>query len=228
MLLFYFIFFWLRGLVVFKHFSFWQDLFKIFPNKNIFRNLVWVFPALSYSKVQNIFQTLEKHIWKRNRTSGFPVLHHLPELAQTHVPWVGDAIQPSHPHMEHKLMRGCVSQWPWELLTVWTAAPCVLGLPTGHLPGSSTHCMVGQHCCAHFSGGRDWGSERLHRLPRGMPTRENIGFTPRSLNSWVWTCITSVGVNKSFGGHACESQVDGISLKNVWRYEKEVPLQLRE
>ena len=28
---------------------------------------------------------------------GFPVLHHFPELAQTHVPWVGDAIQPSHP-----------------------------------------------------------------------------------------------------------------------------------
>ena len=29
--------------------------------------------------------------------SGFPVLHHLPELAQTHVHWVGDAIQPSCP-----------------------------------------------------------------------------------------------------------------------------------
>ena len=28
--------------------------------------------------------------------SGFPVLHHLPELAQTHVYWVCDAIQPSH------------------------------------------------------------------------------------------------------------------------------------
>ena len=28
---------------------------------------------------------------------GFPVLHYLPELAQTHVHWVGDAIQPSHP-----------------------------------------------------------------------------------------------------------------------------------
>ena len=27
---------------------------------------------------------------------GFPVLHHLPELAQTHVHWAGDAIQPSH------------------------------------------------------------------------------------------------------------------------------------
>ena len=28
---------------------------------------------------------------------GFPVLHHLPELVQSHVHWAGDAIQPSHP-----------------------------------------------------------------------------------------------------------------------------------
>ena len=31
------------------------------------------------------------------RTPGFPVHHQLSELAQTHVHWVGDAIQPSHP-----------------------------------------------------------------------------------------------------------------------------------
>ena len=30
-------------------------------------------------------------------TSGFPVHHQLPELAQTHVHWVDDAIQTSHP-----------------------------------------------------------------------------------------------------------------------------------
>ena len=28
---------------------------------------------------------------------GFPVLHHLPGFAQTHVHWADDAIQPSHP-----------------------------------------------------------------------------------------------------------------------------------
>ena len=28
---------------------------------------------------------------------GFPVLHYLPEFAQTHVHWVSEAIQPSHP-----------------------------------------------------------------------------------------------------------------------------------
>ena len=30
-------------------------------------------------------------------TAGFPVHHQLPELTQTHVHWLGDAIQPSHP-----------------------------------------------------------------------------------------------------------------------------------
>ena len=30
-------------------------------------------------------------------TLGFPVLHYLPKFSQTHVQWVGDAIQPSHP-----------------------------------------------------------------------------------------------------------------------------------
>ena len=31
------------------------------------------------------------------RTPGFPVFPYLPEFAQTHVHWVGDIIQPSHP-----------------------------------------------------------------------------------------------------------------------------------
>ena len=31
------------------------------------------------------------------RTPGFPVLHHVPELAQTHVHWASDAIHLSHP-----------------------------------------------------------------------------------------------------------------------------------
>ena len=30
-------------------------------------------------------------------TPSFPVLHHLPEFAQTHVHWAHDVIQPSHP-----------------------------------------------------------------------------------------------------------------------------------
>ena len=35
--------------------------------------------------------------WTAGITPGFPVYHQLPELAQTHVHQVSDAIQPSHP-----------------------------------------------------------------------------------------------------------------------------------
>ena len=38
--------------------------------------------------------SLQPHILQHAR---FPVIHHLPELAQTHVHWVSDAIQPSCP-----------------------------------------------------------------------------------------------------------------------------------
>ena len=38
-------------------------------------------------------------------TPGFPVLHHLPEFAQTHVHQVGDVIQPSHPLLPPSLAK---------------------------------------------------------------------------------------------------------------------------
>ena len=34
-------------------------------------------------------------------TPGLPVHHQLPEFTQTHLLWVGDAIQPSHPQSSH-------------------------------------------------------------------------------------------------------------------------------
>ena len=56
---------------------------------------------------------------------GFPVHHQFPELAQTHVHWVDDAIQPSHPlwspsppafnlsqHQGLFQWGGCLHQWP--------------------------------------------------------------------------------------------------------------------
>ena len=52
------------------------------------------------ASVPAVVQSLS-HVWLCNpmdySTSDFPVLHYLPELGQTHVHWVGDAIQPSHP-----------------------------------------------------------------------------------------------------------------------------------
>ena len=60
---------------------------------------------------------------------GFPVLHCLLEFAQTHVHWVGDAIQPSHPRLPPSPLalnlsqhRVFLCQWDgWiESSTKWT------------------------------------------------------------------------------------------------------------
>ena len=57
--------------------------------------ILWGLLCLSCCPVTGSWLTLcnPKHF----RTPGFPVHHQLPELAQTHVHWVGDAIQPPHP-----------------------------------------------------------------------------------------------------------------------------------
>ena len=43
-------------------------------------------------------------------TPGFPVHHQLPESTQTHVHWVGDAIQPSHPLLSPSLPAFSLAQ----------------------------------------------------------------------------------------------------------------------
>ena len=54
-------------------------------------------------------------------TPGLPVHHQFPELAQTHVHWVSDAIQPSHPLSSPSLPTFNLSQhqghFQWQLFT---------------------------------------------------------------------------------------------------------------
>ena len=53
------------------------------------------YDQLQFSSVAQSCPTLCDHV--NCSTPGFPVHHQLPESTQTHVHWVGDAIQPSHP-----------------------------------------------------------------------------------------------------------------------------------
>ena len=52
-------------------------------------------PSVQFSSVAQSCPTLYDHM--NCSTPGFPVHHQLPEIAQTHVHRIGDAIQPSHP-----------------------------------------------------------------------------------------------------------------------------------
>ena len=55
----------------------------------------WEFYLLQFSSVAQLCPTLCNPM--DYSTPGFPVHHQLPESTQTHVHWLGDAIQPSHP-----------------------------------------------------------------------------------------------------------------------------------
>ena len=53
--------------------------------------------AKSFSSVQSLSRIRTLCDPMDSSTPGLPVHHQLPESTQTHVHWVGDAIQPSHP-----------------------------------------------------------------------------------------------------------------------------------
>ena len=61
-------------------------------------------------------------------TPGFPVHHHLLELAQSHVHWVGDAIQPSHPLSSPSPPAFSLSQhqalFQWPKYWSFSISPC--------------------------------------------------------------------------------------------------------
>ena len=63
-----------------------------------FKFLSYVGEQLIYNIVFSSVQSLSRVLCNPmdNSTPGFPVHHWLLELAQTHVNWVGDAMQPSH------------------------------------------------------------------------------------------------------------------------------------
>ena len=68
-------------------------------NLKPFTSCLFSVPSVSYitccCSVTQLCPTLSDSM--DGSTPGFSVHHHLPEFAQTHVHWVSDAIQPSHP-----------------------------------------------------------------------------------------------------------------------------------
>ena len=72
-------------------FFFWENLQAIGKESGL-QPLLWHNCCVV---VQFLCQTLCNPM--KFSMPGFSVHHYLPEFAQTHVQWVGDAIQPSHP-----------------------------------------------------------------------------------------------------------------------------------
>ena len=74
-----------------------KDLTEEEDNKERWQKYTELFKKVfsQFSSVTQLYLTL--HDPMDCSTPGLPVHHQPPELAQTHVHWVGDSIQPSHP-----------------------------------------------------------------------------------------------------------------------------------
>ena len=65
---------------------------------------------------------------------GFPVLHYLPEFAQTHVHWVDDAIQPCHPLSYPLLPSIFLSIWSFSVNWLFASSNQSIGASASVLP----------------------------------------------------------------------------------------------
>ena len=66
---------------------------------------------------------------------GFPALHYLPEFAQTHVHWVDDAIQPSHPLLSLLLLPSIFpSIWSFSVSWLFVSSDQSIGDSASVLP----------------------------------------------------------------------------------------------
>ena len=68
---------------------------RAFPGHGLWSHTVWYWCGSSCCSIAQSCPTLCDPM--DCSTPGLPVLHHVSEFTQTHVHWVGDAIQPPHP-----------------------------------------------------------------------------------------------------------------------------------
>ena len=102
-------------------------------------------------------------------TLGLPVHHHLPELTQTHIRRVHDAIQPSHPvvpfssHLQSFPASGC---FPVSQFFVSIGQSIVVSASTSVLPMNIQFSSVAQSCPTL--------SDPVNRSTPGLPVHHHL------------------------------------------------------
>ena len=124
---------------------------------------------------------------------GLPVHHQLPEFTQTHVHWVGDAIQPSHP--------------------LSSPSPPA---PNPSLPGASLRNSA--HGKGHEEGGlayaKAWSSLRKPPVPKHLtPKPESVLCS--HLHLWLYGGLSPITISLGEGVNV-QLQVN----KNSWAWQE--------
>ena len=143
--------------------------------------------------------------------SGFPVLHHHPELAHTHVHRVGDAIQPSHPLLPLLLLSSVFpsirvfsselalpTRWPNSMKTANNFSS-VVDLPDFSHKNGCSKAQKGRNCVGKMG------------LYRGLNTLEKLfcipscGQHPILYFMWLQTAV-GIWTNTPYKGRHTSRQ----------------------
>ena len=137
--------------------------------------MTWQVHDICYCSVAKLWLTLCDPM--DCSTPGFPVLHHLPEFAQTHVHWVGDAIQLSLPLSSPSPPAFSLShhqdlfQWVGSLHQVAKVLELQLQHQSFQWHGSIYICTV-------------WHSLEIQGPVISLPTSQGCG--PNEMTQWLW------------------------------------------
>ena len=106
-------------------------------------------------------------------TPDFAVFHYLPEFAQTHVHWVSDAIQPSHPLMPPSSLALILSQHQGLFQWVSSSHPKCWSFSIDHNEFITNYLSIKTDC---FVILRDSTAQKFGKSMVGM------------INSQLWNC----------------------------------------
>ena len=109
------------------------------PNKQTknYKTILLIFHSFQFSSVAQLYLTLCEPM--DCSTPGLPVHHQLPEFTQTHVHWVIDAIQPSHPLLSPSSPTFSLSQH--QGLFKWVSSSNQVGQSIGVSASTSVLAM---------------------------------------------------------------------------------------
>ena len=151
------------------------------------------------------------------RIPGFPVLHCLPESAQTHLHWVDDAIQPSHslsPLSPHALsLSQHQGLFPWIGSLYWMAA--------------EARRSWNRRCGGRW---RSWGPvAALHQQGGSRSVKSLQAAAGTWHQPWKHYHSASLAPFKSYPDFSCDQSCPGTRLgKEIWGTEFQLNWQSRK
>ena len=120
---------------------------------------------------------------------GFPVFHHLPEFAHTHIHWVDDAIQPSHPlslpspPAFNLSQHQGLFQWVGSSQQVAKLGGTIEDLPgSGRSPGDGNGNRL-QYSCPENPMGRGAWQVTVHGVAKSQTWLNDLACTPLLISS---------------------------------------------